>query len=88
MHNEWNDDEAIHITSDSADALPFFQKIIDDPSIMERIPKGATIRIVEAQCGEHDTAREETASRATDWFEVGDQTVYILDLKAKDHAAD
>lgn len=88
MENEWNDDEAIHITGDSADELLFFQKIMDDPSIMERIPKGATIRIVETLWGEHDRTQHLATAQAIDSFEVGDQTIYILAVPAKDHAAD
>lgn len=90
MHDQGNDDEDVQITSDSADALPFFQNILDDASILERIPKGATITILPTQPGEQSAAARQArvAARSISSFEVGDQTVYILAVPAKDHAAD
>lgn len=88
MKYEFNDEEAIHIAHDGNQVLRFFQKIFDDPCIMERIPKGATIDIVPSQPGEQDAEHAaEAAEHAITSVEVGDLTVYILDLPAERNVA-
>lgn len=90
MDDDFNEQETIDITGNSADALPFFQNILDDASILERIPKGATITILPTHPGEQRAAAQQAtvAVRSLSSFEVGDQTVYILAVRAEDHAAD
>ena len=90
MSDEFDEEDAIRIASDSAGALPFFQRILDDPSILDRIPRGGTITILPTPPdGQRAAAQQATsAGRAVSAFEVGDQTVSILDVPAKDYAAD
>lgn len=89
MNDEFDESETICIVGNDDESSRFFEKMMKDLSILERIPKGSTIEIVsndpEAQSAER-VARAHR--RAIGSVEFGDQTIYILDVPTKDHAAD
>ena len=89
MKHEFDEHEAIHITGDSSESTRFFEKMMKDLSIAERIPPGSTIEIVSNNPGAQASDRlAALRQHAIESIEVGDQTVYILAVPAKDHAAD
>lgn len=88
MKDEFDENETIHITGDSAESTRFFEKMLKDLSIMERIPPGSTIEIVSNHPGDRDAGRVATLrERAVSSIEFGDQTIYILDVPARGKVA-
>lgn len=89
MKHEFDEHEAIHIIGDSSETTRFFEMMMKDLSIAERIPPGSTIEIVSNKPEEQASGPSAALRQhAIESIEVGDQTVYILAVRAKDHAAD
>lgn len=87
MNFDINEQEMISENID--DAFRFFRQILEDPSILDRIPEGARLSIVSNETSTHAAERSAIArEHATDSFVVGDQTIYVLAVPAKDRAAD
>jgi hypothetical protein len=89
MNDEFDESETVHIVGDDTETSRFFEKMMKDLSVLDRIPKGSTIEIVPNESGARNPECARAISRrAVSSVEFGDQTIYILDVPPEDHAAD
>lgn len=89
MNDEFDESEMVQIVGNDDESSRFFEKMMKDLSILERIPEGSTIEIVSNDPEARNAERAAAARRrAISSVEFGDQTIYILDVPSKDHAAD
>lgn len=74
------------ITDGIDDAFSLFHAILDDPSILDRIPPNARIFVVTNRAAEHNAGRVAAAkAQAIDCFDVGDVTVYVIGIPGDDN---